>query len=142
MEKVPHKLLKKELWQRAARHFEKAGLPSESAAALHLDRQPGQAHAAYDTAREELAQGTKKSTPLTNAKNWEALAAYGVRVKRPDLIRLGYEKALAAYGQTFNLQRLRCAGEYLENVSEDFHLTKELKERLAEWQPQSSIKRE
>ncbi len=209
MEKVPQKPLKKELWQRAARHFEKAGLPSESAAAwlaaghddeainaliqagdrarvtplllkarrykeaaeqahlwleeitqepqqakekisallilaaaLHLDRQPDQAHTAYDTAREELAQGTKKSTPLTNGKNWEALAAYGVRVKRPDLIRLGYEKALAAYGQTFNLQRLRCAGEYLENISEDFHLTKELKERLAGWQPQSSIKRE
>jgi len=210
VEKIPKKLLKNDLWQRAARHFGKAGRPSESAAAwlaaghdeeaisaliqagdrtqatplllkakrykeateqahlwlkelaqeprrqaeekirarlilaaaLHLDHQPDQAHAAYDTAREELTQGTKKSPPLTNGRNWEALAAYGVRVKRPDLIRLGYEKALTAYGQTFNLQRLRCAGEYLENISEDFHLTKELKERLAGWQPQSSMKRE
>ncbi len=210
MEKVPQKILKSELWLRAARHFEKAGLLSESAAAwlaagrddeaisalikigeraqvtplllkakryqeaveqahlwleeitqepsreteekigallilaaaLRLDQQPVQAQAFYEAAREELAQPAKQSPSLANGKNWEALAAYGVRVKRPDLIRLGYEKALVAYGQTFNLQRLRCAGEYLENISEDLHLTKELKERLAGWQPQSSIKRE
>ena len=210
MEKVPQNLLKSELWRRAARHFDKADLHSESAAAwlaaghddeainaliqagdrarvtpllikrgrykeaaeqariwleeiagepqrqaeekirallllataLRLDRQPDQAHAAYDTAREELTQQTKRLSPLTNGKNWEALAAYGVMLKRPDLIRLGYEKALSAYGQTFNLRRLRCAGEYLESVADDFYLAEELKERLAGWQPQSTIKRE
>ena len=210
MGKIPQNLLKSELWRRAARHFDKAELHSESAAAwlaaghddkaisaliqageraratplllkakrykeaaeqarlwleeiaaepgrqaeekirallglaaaLHLNRQPDQALATYDTAREELMQGPKRSSPLTNGKNWEALAAYGVMVKRPDLVRLGYEKALVAYGQTFNLQRLRCAKEYLENTTNDFHLTKELKERLADWQPQSTIKRE
>ena len=210
MEKIPQNIFKNELWRRAARHFDKAGLHSESAAAwlaagqdneaisaliqaqdraqvsplllktgrykeaikqarlwleeiateprqhteekirallilaaaLHLDRQLDQARTAYDTAREKLVQSTKKPAPLTNGKNWEALAAYGVMVKRPDLVRLGYEKALVAYGQTFNLQRLRCAKEYLENVADDFYLAKELNERLADWQPQRTIKRE
>ena len=210
MEIIPQNLLKTELWRRAARHFDKVELYSESAAAwiaagdddeainalihagdrdrltpllikarrykeavnqarlwldeiaeepkrqteektrallilaaaLHFDRQLDQAHTAYDTAREKLAQAMKKSPPLTNGKNWEALAIYGVMVKRPDLVRLGYEKALIAYGQTFNLQRLRCAKEYLATVADDFYLAKELKERLADWQPQSTIKRE
>ena len=210
MEKIPQNLLKTELWQRAARHFEKAGLNAESAAAwlaaghedeainalikagdraratplllktgrhkeaaeqarlwleelateperkseeeirahlnlataLHLDHQPEAARSAYDTARDKLTQTSKKRLSLTNGKNWEALAAYGVMVQRPDLVRLGFEKALVAYGQTFNLQRLRCAKEYLENVTDDFYLTKELKERLAEWQPQSTIRKE
>ncbi|MEA3333677.1 MAG: hypothetical protein U9Q58_08780 [Pseudomonadota bacterium] len=112
------------------------------ATALHLDLKPDQALTAYDSAREKLSQLTKELPPLTNSKNWEALAAYGAMVKRPDLVRLGYEKALAAYGQTFNLQRLRCVEEYLENVADDFYLVQELKERRADWQPQSNLKRE
>ncbi len=110
------------------------------AAALHLDQQPDQAQATYSKAREKLSQATKKTTPLADGKNWETLASYGVMLKRPDLIRLGYEKALATYGQTYNLQRLRCAGEYLDKVADDIYLSKELRERIAEWQPQSSMK--
>lgn len=112
------------------------------ATALHLDLQPDQALTAYDSAREKLSQLSKELPPLTNGKNWEALAVYGVLVKRPDLVRLGYEKALAAYGQTLNLQRLRCLEEYLENVADDFYLCQELKERRADWQPKSTLKRE
>ncbi|MBN2809410.1 MAG: hypothetical protein JXR80_07955 [Deltaproteobacteria bacterium] len=112
------------------------------AAALHFDRQRDQAQAAYEHARENLIQLNSTVTPLTEGKNWEALAAYGVLLKRPDLIRLGYEKALAAYGPSFNLQRLRSLGEYLEKVEDDLLLTHDLKERRAAWQPQSSLKRE
>lgn len=112
------------------------------AAALHFEQQPDQAQTTYSTACEKLSQATENSYPLTNGRNWEALAAYGVLLKRPDLIRLGYEKALVAYGRSFNLQRLRCAGEYLEKIADDIYLSKELKERLAGWQPQSSMKRE
>ncbi|MEA1922471.1 MAG: hypothetical protein U9N63_07435 [Pseudomonadota bacterium] len=112
------------------------------ATALHLDLQPDQALTAYDNAREKLSQLSKELPPLTNGKNWEALAAYGVMVKRPDLVRLGYEKALATYGQTLNLQRLRALEEYLEKVADDFYLSQELKERRADWQPKSTLKKE
>ena len=112
------------------------------ATALQLDLQTDQALTAYDQAREKLSQMTKKLPPLANGKNWEALANYGVMLKRPDLVRLGHEKALAAYGQTLNLQRLRCLEEYLENVADDFYLIQELKKRRADWQPQSSMKKE
>jgi len=112
------------------------------AAALTLDQQPEPAFTAYDRARRKLSQSAKTSLPLTTGRNWETLATYGILVKRPDLIRLGYEKALTTYGQTFNLQRLRCAGEYLETVKNDHCLSRDLQGRIASWQPRSSIKRE
>jgi len=112
------------------------------AAALHLDQQSDQAITAYDRAREKLDQLRKDLPPITNGKNWESLATYGAMVKRPDLVRLGYEKALAAYGRTFNLQRLRCVEDYLKNVADDFYLVQELKKRRADWQPKSNMKKE
>ena len=64
---------------------------------------------------------------------WESLARFGVRVERPDLVRLGYEKAMLIYGSALNLQRLRCAGDYLEVVADDKILASDLRSRIAEF---------
>ncbi len=84
-------------------------------------------------ARAELVEFDADFAPFQVAKAWESLARFGCRVKRPDLIRLGYEKALAVYGSKFNLQRLRSADEYLKAVAGDHILESEIKRRIAEF---------
>lgn len=84
-------------------------------------------------ARAELVESDSDLAPFQAAQAWESLARFGCRVKRPDLIRLGYEKALAVYGAKFNLQRLRSAYDYLKAVAGDHILESEIERRIAEY---------
>ncbi len=83
------------------------------------------------TVRADLAKLGPDYSPFSRAKAWESLARCGSRIKRPDLVRLGYEKALLVYGPEFNLQRLRCAHDYLEMIAGDHLLETEIKHRIA-----------
>jgi tetratricopeptide (TPR) repeat protein len=86
------------------------------------------------TARAELAEFTAGLSPFSAAKAWESLARFGRRVERPDLVRLGYEKALSVYGLKFNLQRLRTAHDYLKAAAGDRLLEAEIERRIQEYQ--------
>ena len=82
-------------------------------------------------ARADLVKLEPDTSPFQRAQAWESLARCGYRIERPDLVRLGYEKALLIYGPKFNLQRLRCAHDYLEKAAGDHILAAEIKERIA-----------
>ena len=71
--------------------------------------------------------------PLTAGRCWEALGAYGAIVGRNDLTQLGYERALAYYGERYNGERMRAAKAYLAAVLENRLLAAEIETRLAEW---------
>ena len=125
----------------ARRQREEVAARLARAAALQLSGSLKQARRHYLAARRRLARKPAPD-PAQQAEEWEALGRYGALVKRPDLVRLGYEKALAAYGQTFNFKRLSCAGRYLEQVTDDPVLVRDIEERMASWQPRSALRRE
>jgi|GEM_PF-5772234 len=98
----------------------------------------GQAAAASNLLRDvrmELSQYDADSSEsrFQASRAWESLARYGARIKRPDLLRLGYEKALLIYGSELNLQRLRCADDYLDLIIDDKILAADLRCRITEF---------
>ena len=111
------------------------------AAALNRSRETLRARRHYLAARRRLVRKPAPD-PARLGEEWEALGRYGALVKRPDLVRLGYEKALAVYGRTFNYKRLNCARAYLAEVADDPLLVRDLQERIAAWQPRSALSRE
>jgi len=98
----------------------------------------GQAAAANNLLRDvriELSRFEADSAEFRSqaGRAWESLARYGARAGRPDLLRLGYEKALLTYGSALKLQRLRCADNYLDLINDDKILAADLKDRIAEF---------
>lgn len=113
--------------------FRRVALNLVQAAALIKLEQTGAASNLLRDVRMELSQFTADASASRSqvARAWESLAGYGFRVGRPDLIRLGYEKALLTYGSDLNLLRLRCANDYLDCIIEDKILAADLKSRIA-----------
>lgn len=64
---------------------------------------------------------------------WAALGAYGVKLARPDLIRLGYEQALSAYGPQNNQARLQTLAAYRAAIIADESLLADLAGRETDW---------
>ncbi len=115
--------------------FRRIALSLVQAAAL--DRL-GRSAAASDLlrgVRMELSELTEESllSSMQIGQAWESLARFGKRVERPDLVRLGYEKAILIYGSNLNLQRLRCADDYLAAIAADKILSADLQKRIAEF---------
>ncbi len=105
----------------------------QAAALIKLDQSLA-ANNFLRAARVELSKVTADDGSVSRSqigRAWEKLARYGFRVERPDLIRLGYEKALLVYGSELNLLRLRCVDDYLNCIIEDKILAADLKSRIA-----------
>ncbi|NPA25864.1 MAG: hypothetical protein GXO34_08575, partial [Deltaproteobacteria bacterium] len=130
-------------------HHDPARRPGEEtrallarAASLQLTGKRKAGSAFYRQARTRLEKTATSLPPLISGRNWEALAFYGDLVQRPDLMRRGYETALAIYDPLLPLERERCLREYLDRAAADPLLTAELHERLAAWTPPSTLKQE
>ena len=95
--------------------------------------EPAVAREAYRVARAVVESETRRH-PLVAGQCWEALGTYGVTVRRDDLILLGYERALACYGERYNGERARAALAYRAAVQENRLLAAEIEARLAEWE--------
>ncbi len=106
----------------------------QAAALIKLDQAAAASKLLRDV-RMELSQAAVDGSETRSqaGRAWESLARYGARVKRPDLLRLGYEKALLLYGSELNLQRLRCADDYITLIIDDKILAVDLKCRIAEF---------
>jgi tetratricopeptide (TPR) repeat protein len=105
------------------------------AVSLNLMRkEPERAREAYRAAR-TLVEADAGRNPFMSARCWEALAEYGSRVGRADLVQVGYEQALTLYGPEHNDERIRAALTYLSAVKENRLLSAEIETRLADWVP-------
>jgi len=121
-------LSEKALFQRSAVRLVQA------AALIKLDQVAVASNLLRDV-RKELSRFTGDGLESRSqaGRAWESLAGYGVRAGRPDLLRLGYEKALLIYGSELKLQRLRCADDYLGFIKSDKILAADLKGRIAKF---------
>ncbi|HEX5702663.1 MAG TPA: FHA domain-containing protein [Pyrinomonadaceae bacterium] len=88
----------------------------------------------YSEAR-SLVEAQSDHDVLTTALCWEALAVYGTKIGRYDLVQIGYEEALNRFGNEHNDERLRIGWNYLAAVSENRLLVAEIESRLSEWVP-------
>lgn len=99
-----------------------------------MKKEPDTADAAWREAR-SLAE-VPKADRLVAGSCWEALGEYGARIGRTDLVQVGYEQALQAYGNEFNDERTSASRNYLAAVENNRLLVAEIETRLAEWNPQ------
>ncbi len=115
--------------------FRRIALSLVQAAALIRLGRSAAARDLLRAVRMELSELTEESSlsSMRLAQAWERLARFGIWVERPDLVRLGYEKALSSYGSNLNLQRLRCADDYLAAIAADKILRADLQKRIAEF---------
>jgi hypothetical protein len=105
---------------------------SAARAAYHFAR--SQMEACDELPREDgVRDVVRRERSLVTARMWEALGAYGLQVGRNDLLQLGYERALARYGEYHNAERLRAARAFATAVKGNRLLAQELEARLAEW---------
>jgi tetratricopeptide (TPR) repeat protein len=103
------------------------------AACLQLLQQGrGEARIAYREAR-ALIDRNASGNGLIAGQCWEALAVYGVYLRREDIISVGYERALAKFGDRDGAERTRAARVYLDAVKENVTLEADIRKRLAEW---------
>ncbi len=76
----------------------------------------------------------EKSEDLTAGECWEALGEYGVRLKRFDLIQIGYERALSFYQEHHYDDQVRAARNYWMAVVGGNHLLAvDLAQRIKKW---------
>ena len=115
--------------------FRRIGLGLVQAAALNRLGRSAAARDLLRAVRMELSKLTEESllSSIQIGQAWESLAGFGKRVERQDLVRLGYEKAILIYGSDHNLQRLRCADDYLTAIAADKILSADLQKRIAEF---------
>jgi len=99
-----------------------------------MQSDPKAAQEAYREAR-NLIETESQGHPLIAGRCWEALGEYGVTMGRSDLIQLGYEQALACYGEQHRGERLRTLRAYLSIAQGNRMLTAQIQEQLDESQP-------
>lgn len=110
------------------------------ATALKLGQAAAEGLTYYRQARALLAENTGGDPGLARA--WRALADYGRRCRRPDLLRLGYERAIEACGGIFQREKISQAQSYLSALDDDPMLAEELKEKLAGWEQERPLARQ
>ncbi len=82
----------------------------------------------------EAAVSEKNRNAGYRGRLWEMLGACGARLKRWDLVSLGYESALSCYGDSAAEDRSRAAREYLALSETNRLLRRNLEERIREWE--------
>ena len=97
-----------------------------------LNRDAERARELYFRAR-EIAENENGRPSLVSARCWEALGEYGVAMGRHDLVCVGFEKALAWYGEKYRDERLKAALAYLDAARNNRLLRRELEVRILEW---------
>jgi serine/threonine-protein kinase len=101
-----------------------------------------QVEACDATLQRDTNATVRRTRSLVAARLWEALGAYGLHVGREDLLQLGYERALARYGEAHKTERVRVARAYLAAAGENRLLAQELEAWLAEWEQKSFVRRD
>ncbi|KPA19272.1 Sulphatase-modifying factor domain protein, partial [Candidatus Magnetomorum sp. HK-1] len=96
---------------------------------IKLNKDENQAKNVYLEAREIIAAEEYRQGCLAG-NIWESLAIYGNYISRDDLIRIGYEKALAHYENCNKSEWQRTIKTYIETISFDRILVYELKNQL------------
>lgn len=109
-----------------------------AACLILIPEDPETAQQMYREARAFIERETERHS-LHVGQCWEALGAYGTTIGRHDLVQIGYERALAYYGQQENDRRLSAAQAYLMAVQKNRLLAEDLTTRLTEWDEHNQL---